>query len=90
MRGKACRSACRRLPIRSAPDARCWSRFSDGLVPVAITPESEAAAAPTPAASDTIEIAVSDGYRVRVGSNIDGRGSLKERQEEAKASRDVA
>ncbi len=46
-----------------------------GLVPVTITsaPEVEAAAAPTPAASHTIEIEVSGDVRIRVGSGYDGR-----------------
>jgi len=46
-----------------------------GLVPVTITtePEDEGATAPTPAASQTIEIEVSGTYRVRVGASFDGR-----------------
>ena len=46
-----------------------------GLVPVTITaePEDEGAMAPTPAASQTIEIEVSGTYRVRVGARFDGR-----------------
>ncbi|MDH3581418.1 MAG: transposase [Hyphomicrobiales bacterium] len=45
------------------------------LVPVTITPtpEVEQATPPEPAVSDTIEIAVPDGIRVRVGSGFDGR-----------------
>lgn len=46
-----------------------------GLVPVTITrePVDEGAAAPTPAASETIEIDVAGNYRVRVGSSFDPR-----------------
>jgi transposase-like protein len=46
-----------------------------GLVPVTITrdPEKEGAAAPTPAAWETIEIEVAGNYRVRVGSSFDPR-----------------
>jgi transposase len=46
-----------------------------GLVPVTITTEreDEGATAPTPAASQTIEIEVSGTYRVRVGASFDGR-----------------
>ena len=46
-----------------------------GLVPVTIIsePECEKAAAAEPAQSDTIEIEVPDGCRVRVGSGFDGR-----------------
>ncbi len=47
-----------------------------GLVPVTITrePADDGAAAPTPAASETIEIDVAgDNYRVRVGSSFDPR-----------------
>ena len=46
-----------------------------GLVSVMITPEpgAEATTSPSPAASDTIEIEVPDGCRVRVGSSFDGR-----------------
>lgn len=55
-------------PSSSAPPA------SD-LVPLTITaePADETALAATPAASDAIEIEVSDRYRVRVGSGFDGR-----------------
>jgi len=44
-----------------------------GLVPVTITrePADEGAAAPTPAASETIEIDVAGHYRVRVGPRFD-------------------
>ena len=41
------------------------------LVPVTITPEPEEK--PAPAFSDTIEIEVGGGCRVRVGSSFDGR-----------------
>ena len=49
-----------------------------GLVPVTIAPEpvDEGAAAPPPAASDTIEIEVSGDVRIRVGSGFDG-GALR-------------
>ena len=49
-----------------------------GLVPVTITsaPKVEAAATPTLAASDIIEIEVSCGVRIRVGSGFDG-GALR-------------
>ncbi len=45
------------------------------LVPVTVTPEREDAplAPSTLAALDTIEIEVSDQYRIRVGSRFDGR-----------------
>jgi transposase len=45
------------------------------LVPVAITPgpDEEVVAPTAPAASDTIEIEVPDGCRVRVGASFDGR-----------------
>ena len=54
------------------------SPSAPGLVPVTIAsePDVEPTASSTPAASDTIEIDVSDTYRVRVGSNFDPR-SLK-------------
>ena len=46
-----------------------------GLVPVTITPgpEGEVASPPAPTTSETIEIEVGDGCRVRVGSSFDGR-----------------
>ena len=55
-------------PCSSAPP-------TSGLVPVTITaePADETALAATSAASDAIEIEVSDRYRVRVGSGFDGR-----------------
>ena len=51
------------------------SSSTPGLVPVTITrePEDEGAGAPTPAASETIEIDVAGNYRVRVGSSFDPR-----------------
>ena len=46
-----------------------------GLVPVTITPgpDDEGASPPAPTTSETIEIEVAGGYRVRVGSGFDGR-----------------
>jgi transposase len=49
---------------------------TSGLVAVTIAPEPETeigASSPAAAASETIEIEVSGGYRVRVGSSFDGR-----------------
>jgi transposase len=43
------------------------------LLPVTVTAEPEAPAAPASSASDTIEIALGDKYRVRVGSGVDGQ-----------------
>jgi transposase len=46
-----------------------------GLLPVTITPgpDDEDASPPAPTTSETIEIEVAGGYRVRVGSGFDGR-----------------
>ena len=46
-----------------------------GLLPVTITPgpDDEGASPPAPTTSETIEIEVAGGYRVRVGSGFDGR-----------------
>jgi transposase len=42
------------------------------LVPVAVAAESRVVDAPPPSVTDTIEIAVPGGYRVRVGAGVDG------------------
>ena len=67
-----------RRRYRGAVEPPPTSLSTRGLLPVTITPEpgDEAAASSAPAASDTIEIDVSDTYCVRVGSNFDPR-SLK-------------
>lgn len=43
------------------------------LLPVTVTAEPGAPAAPTSSASDTIEIELGDKYRVRIGSGVDGK-----------------
>ena len=64
-RRRYCKASEPSPPTLSAP----------GLVSVKIIPEpgAEATTSPSPAASDTIEIEVPDGCRVRVGSSFDGR-----------------
>ena len=44
-----------------------------GLLPVMIAPEPDVVSAPSPTDSDTIEIEVPDGCRVRVGASFDAR-----------------
>ena len=43
------------------------------LVPVTVTAAPGDAASPAPRAADTIEIELAGGYRVRVGSGVDGK-----------------
>jgi transposase len=43
------------------------------LVPVTVTAAQGVDAAPAPRATDTIEIELAGGYRVRVGSGVDGK-----------------
>jgi transposase len=64
-----------RRRYRDEPAAPSPSPSTPSLVPVTITrePEDGAVAAPTPAASETIEIDVAGNYRVRVGSSFDPR-----------------
>jgi transposase len=64
-----------RRRYRDEPVTPLSSPSTPGLVPVTITRElkDEGAAAPTPAASETIEIDVAGNYRVRVGSSFDPR-----------------
>lgn len=64
-----------RRRYRDEPATPSSTPSTPGLVPVMITqePEVEAAAAPTPAASETIEIDVAGNYRVRVGPSFDPR-----------------
>lgn len=42
------------------------------MVPVTVTAESGGSAAQSPSVADTIEIVLTGGYRVRVGSGVDG------------------
>ena len=64
-----------RRRYRDEPATPSSSPSTPGLVPVTITRELEdrGVAAPTPAASETIEIDVAGNYRVRVGSRFDPR-----------------
>jgi transposase len=64
-----------RRRYRAAEQPPTLTRSTPGLVPVTITrePNDEGASPPAPTTSETIEIEVSDGYRVRVGSGFDGR-----------------
>ena len=64
-----------RRRYRDEPATPSSSPSTPGLVPVTITREleDEGAAAPTPAASEPIEIDVAGNYRVRVGSSFDPR-----------------
>lgn len=64
-----------RRRYRAAEQPPTLTPSTPGLVPVTITrgPNDEGASPPAPTTSETIEIEISDGYRVRVGSSFDGR-----------------
>ena len=64
-----------RRRYREASEPSPPTSSTPGLVPVTITtePVAEAAKSSTPAVSDAIEIEMSDGTRIRVGSSFDGR-----------------
>lgn len=66
---------CWRRRYREVSEPSSSAESTSGFVPVTITAEPETnsgAASPASVVPDTIEIAVCDTYRVRVGSHFDG------------------